>query len=615
MKKANPRQMILGLLGSTMCMINVMECYPLVPAWFAALYLEDANVLLLTGLMYIGMIFFMPLTAAVKYAVVILVILAAIRLVEWANEGCPAVLAGILAALSTMILSFCGSLLEWKNQPQAIAVFLEGVFVFGAVILLNRLFHMILEWKPAVNAAEKAERGNNGEKLRNYAESFQGLSQIFHSMSMEKMQYTSEELGQIQSELTGKICANCDCCAICWERDSEPLYGILSRLIASVWQGNSAKDAAQEELEQYCKRSRDMVEEAVHVFERVSLNRAWYNRLLENRQVIAEQLDAMAYIMQDCAKEEHLLDEKEKRALAEIRYRAKENGIIIEEMHLTEMVDGHLKLEAVLKSRRGGCISLKTFLAAASHALGCRLRAMADTKTFISKEAAEFLFYEDTLFRSVQGIARQKKDGAMISGDNFSFLELDRGGLLLGLSDGMGSGSAACKESEMVLDLVERFMEAGFSVETAIRMMNSAMVMNGENDLYSTVDLCEVNLYSGRATLYKIGAASTFIKSGDTVTCIASTNLPVGARAQVEIEMQEVQLNSGDFIVMVTDGVLEYLHVPDPEETMKEIIESIETNNPGILAKKMLERVMLFTGGRVQDDMTILTACIWGKAV
>ena len=80
------------------------------------------------------------------------------------------------------------------------------------------------------------------------------------------------------------------------------------------------------------------------------------------------------------------------------------------------------------------------------------------------------------LFRSrnVQGIARVKKDGAKISGDNFSFLELERGEFLLGLSDGMGSGSMACKESEMVLDLVERFLEAGRNVperfdEVAIR--------------------------------------------------------------------------------------------------------------------------------------------------
>ena len=37
---------------------------------------------------------------------------------------------------------------------------------------------------------------------------------------------------------------------------------------------------------------------------------------------------------------------------------------------------------------------------------------------------------------------------------------------------------------------------------------------------------------------------------------------------------------------------------------MQEIIESIQTNNPGILAKKIMERVMLFTGGKAKDDMT-----------
>ena len=86
----------------------------------------------------------------------------------------------------------------------------------------------------------------------------------------------------------------------------------------------------------------------------------------------------------------------------------------------------------------------------------------------------------------------------------------------------------------MVLDLVERFLEAGFSLETAIRMMNSAMVMKGENDIYSTLDLCMVNLYSGMARLYKVGAAATFIRREDEVECIASENLPVGARAQLD---------------------------------------------------------------------------------
>lgn len=613
MKKTGIRQMILSVAGGAMCSVSVMGCYPLVPAYFAALYLEQVSAPMLLGIMYIGIFLFMPLTAAVKYAVVLLIIWGAIRLIEWANEGCPAFMAAFMAAISTVIISFAGGLLEWKDQPEMTAVLLEGVFIFGAVILLGRAMHLILHWQTEYRTEEKKERGNE-DRLRGYAESFQGLSQIFYTMSTKKNTNYAGELGQIQNELTSKICANCDSCAICWERDSTPLYGILSQMITGIWNSGVPEEETKEQLQQYCVRSRDMVEEAVRVFERVNLNRAWYNRLLENRQVIAEQLDAMAYIMQDCAREEQVLDAQEKYTLSEIRYRAKEQGIVIEDMHLIETVDGRKKLEVTLKSRMGGCVAVKSFLAASGNVLGCRLRAAADARTFIAKEPTAFTFYEDTHFRSVQGIARQKKDGAQISGDNFSFLELESGAMVLGLSDGMGSGSTACKESEMVLDLVERFLEAGFSVETAIRMMNSAMVMKGENDLYSTVDLCKLDLYSGNTNFYKIGAATTFIKRGEKVECISSANLPVGAKTQIEIEAAEVQLQNGDFVVMMTDGVLEYLHVPKPEQTMQEIIESIQTNNPGILAKRILERVLLFTGGKVQDDMTVLASCIWEKA-
>ena len=42
----------------------------------------------------------------------------------------------------------------------------------------------------------------------------------------------------------------------------------------------------------------------------------------------------------------------------------------------------------------------------------------------------------------------------------------------------------------------------------------------------------------------------------------------------MEIDGVKKQLEDGDFLVMVSDGVLEYLHVDEPEETMGEIIES-----------------------------------------
>ena len=612
MKTGKIRQMILCVLGGVLCCIQIMGCYPFVPAYGAALYMEEVKAGWLFTATYAGMLLFMPITAVVKYSVILIVTVGVVKLVQWATDGCPVYLIGMMTALTTMIVSFCGGLLEWRNQPIWQAVLLEGVFVLGAVILLSRAVHMILEWKWEPPYTE-TKLPKQESRLNGYAESFEGLSKVFYHMSEKKTGYSAEEYGRFQNELTGKICMNCDSCAICWEKPNAPIYDILPRLIASVMENGNVEDEQQEELRQYCVKSKDMIQEAVRVFERASLNRAWYNRLLENRQTIAEQLDAMAYVMQDCAKEEVLLDQKEKGKLLTIRYHAKESGITIEQLHLLESADGHLKLVVQMRSRRGGCISLKPFVAMLGQVLERNMRGTADTKIFISKETVEYVFLEDTRYRSVQGIARQKKDGAYISGDNFSILQMENGNFMLGLSDGMGSGSTACKESELVLDLVERFMEAGFSVETAIRMMNSAMVLKGEEDLFSTVDLCNIDLYSGKASFFKIGAAASFIKRGNEVSCFSSHSLPVGVGNNPEIERQEMMLQNGDFVVMVTDGVLEYLHVPKPEETLKEMIESIDSRHPGILVKKIMERVLLFTGGRVQDDMTILAACIWEK--
>ena len=199
-----------------------------------------------------------------------------------------------------------------------------------------------------------------------------------------------------------------------------------------------------------------------------------------------------------------------------------------------------------------------------------------------------------------------------VSGDNFSFLEKEDGELVLSLSDGMGFGVSACKESELVIDLLERFVEAGFTKDTAIKMLNSAMVIHGEDDQYSTVDISAVNLYTGETSFYKIGASATFIrhKSGN-VECLLSTSLPVGVSFEIEIEHAKKQLSDGDFLVMITDGVIEYLHTDSPEETLEEIISGIKTNHPGLMAKKILDQVMTYTGGEVKDDMTVLAAAIW----
>lgn len=608
--KAGWKQLALSIAGAWICRISVMGCYPFIPAYFAAVYLEEKGRWMLTVGMMAGMAAFLPVTALAKYAMSLFIIAITVRLSEWADKRCYTVVASIAAAAGTFALSIFGGIFDLRNQVSLAAAVCEALFVFGFSFLAARQAHLFLEEKETA-APEAAYGGCQEQRLLNYAKSFEGLSKTFFSMG-KSARLQAEDMGQIQQEITGRVCSGCDTCAICWAPADHTMYGLFKRLLDGLMRYGEADEETKRELAEHCRYASHVEWEAATVFEQARLNKAWYNRLLENREVIAQQLDAMAYIMQDCANEDRLLDGEEKKKLAEIRYRARECGILAEEVHLYQKNDGHLKALLRIRSRWGNCVAMKELTKVMAQVLDLNLKPHKDTKTFVGKDAAEVIFEEEPAFHAVYGVSRRAKDGAEVSGDNFSCLEKEDGEMVLSLSDGMGSGEGACRESELVVDLLERFIEAGFTKETAIKMLNSAMVIRGEDEQYSTVDISAVNLYTGEASFYKIGASATYIRHKDgVVECLLSTSLPAGVKFEIEIEQAKKQLSDGDFLVMVTDGVLEYLQTEQPEETLSEMISGIRTNHPGLMAKKILDGVMEYTGGKAGDDMTVLAAALW----
>lgn len=609
--KTGWKQLALSIAGALLCRISIMGCYPFVPAFFAAVYLEERGRWMLTIGMMAGMAAFLPITVIAKYVMSLFIIGMTVRLSEWVDKRCYAVVAALAAAGGTLALSVFGGIFDLRNQVSMMAAIFEALFIFGFSLLAARELHLFLEEKKESESPESCARGCQEQRLLNYAESFEGLSKTFLSMG-KHTRIQEEDVGQIRQEITGRVCSGCDTCAICWSPADNTMYGLFGRLVKNLMQYGEADEETKKELAEHCRYASHVEWEAATVFEQARLNKAWYNRLLENREVIAQQLDAMAYIMQDCASESKLLDGEEKRKLAEIRYRAKECGVAVEEAHLYQKVDGHLQAVLRVRSKWGNCVAMKDLTKMLASVLDLNVKPHKDTKTFVGKDAIEVIFEEEPLFHAVYGVSRLTKDGAKISGDNFSFLEKEDGELVLSLSDGMGFGEGACRESELVVDLLERFIEAGFTKETAIKMLNSAMVIHGEDEQYSTVDISSVNLYTGETSFYKIGASATFIRHKDGgVECMLSTSLPVGVSFEIEIEKAKKQLSDGDFLVMVTDGVLEYLQADNPEEAMEEIISGIRTNHPGLLAKKILDCVMEHTGGKVGDDMTVLAAALW----
>lgn len=163
----------------------------------------------------------------------------------------------------------------------------------------------------------------------------------------------------------------------------------------------------------------------------------------------------------------------------------------------------------------------------------------------------------------------------------------------------------------MVVELLEELLNAGFPKETALNMLNTALVMGREEVRFSTIDMSVFDLYSGKCEFIKAGASMTFIKRADKVDCIKSTSLPIGVVSKLEFDKEEHQLKDGDVVVMVTDGVMDALPVGEQEFLMRMIIEGTRKNNPKEIAQHILEQVLECSGEVPMDDMTVLAVGIW----
>ena len=203
-------------------------------------------------------------------------------------------------------------------------------------------------------------------------------------------------------------------------------------------------------------------------------------------------------------------------------------------------------------------------------------------------------FVEDVSYQMLYGVARLTREAEKVSGDNYICRQEEDGRFFLCLSDGMGSGMEAFRESEIVVELLEQFMESGLSQETAARMVNSALILKGREGMFSTVDICAVDLYTGICNFLKAGASSTFIKRDHWVESIASESLAAG-------------------LIMMTDGVLDALPAEHEEETMKEIIMDVHEKEPKEIGRGILERVLGYSDYRARDDMTVVVAGLWKK--
>lgn len=452
-------------------------------------------------------------------------------------------------------------------------------------------------------------------KVQEFSDSLQRLSASFTKMTKEHKKVSYAGVNEIFEDISGRFCKDCSQCRHCWGEEYEFTYAAAQNIFqAARRQGYVGAEDVPADFSSQCIYAAEFVEETNDLLQQYKETFDFESRLAESREAVAGQLSEMARMMKNFASELYEMKEVRTKQEEEMIKRLKKSHIAVQKLVIMERREKRKEIHLMARMRTGRCVTAREIAVMLGQVMGKRLIPAKQTKSVLGRELEVMVFMEDTPYKTLTGVARATKDGEEVSGDNFSILSLDSGEEILMLSDGMGAGEAANQESCLVIELLEHFLEAGFDKEAAVRMINSTYVLQSDSSSFSTIDLGSIDLYTGEAEFVKLGSAASFIKHKDGVECISAETLPAGMFEQIELVRQKRKLSDGEYVVMVTDGILDCFEGENKEAQVAFLLEESECLNPREIASYLLNEALKRSGNKNQDDMTVLAAGFWEKA-
>ena len=202
------------------------------------------------------------------------------------------------------------------------------------------------------------------------------------------------------------------------------------------------------------------------------------------------------------------------------------------------------------------------------------------------------------------GLASVNKAGNEESGDCHSIIRLSKDRFLLALCDGMGSGRQASQLSALTLGLIENFYKAGFENDIILESVNKLLAINNQES-YSTLDVCLLDLDNELADFIKVGAPYGLIKRESKIDVVEGGALPIGTLDNITPYTFKTTISTKDIIILATDGITDAFKT---EDSLVEFVSGIYNTNPQTIAEAVLNEALFRNQMSAKDDMTVLVA-------
>ena len=211
-------------------------------------------------------------------------------------------------------------------------------------------------------------------------------------------------------------------------------------------------------------------------------------------------------------------------------------------------------------------------------------------------------------------IATAWQSARLVGGDYFDILPLDDQTLGICIADVAGKGMPAALLMSNLQAAVRGLSSLSIAPDLLCSRLNSIVYRNTESDRFITFFYAHLDGSTRRLAYVNAGHNAPFVvRSDGSHERLRDGGAVLGVFASRNYEMGSAQLSAGDRVILFTDGVTEACN-PAGEEfgeaRLLRLLEDHRTLSANELQRKIIAVVAEFSGGRWQDDATLLVLAV-----
>ena len=444
-------------------------------------------------------------------------------------------------------------------------------------------------------------------KLVNIQRAYNDLANTFEKIRQKDEIIDQSDIAQLIDMIYSDECSSCSMKKVCWEVRFNKTYTLMYDMIQNLEAGQLTIDAIPEEFKKSCMNPEQVMKVSNYYYKIFALDYDWSMKFQESRKLIADQIrnvsKSIKYLAQDIENSAMLDLNKEKNILDELE----RNNIIVNKINYLTKGKNEFKITIDKNTCANGGLCDEKLVSVISNYLGEQLSAQRYGCN-IYKDTCKIVLTKAEKFTATTQAFSLSRDGHVMCGDNYTYMEIDNGQYMMAICDGMGKGKRAYDESSTTIDILEKMIEARIDNEIVIKTINNMLLLGNSDEIFSTLDLGIIDLKQGRLETVKMGACSTYIKrANNDVDFISSSSLPVGILSDIKLDRHNYKLNDGDYIIMVSDGIIDAGKNNDiGENWLIYFLKKLNTYDPKEIIDKIVDRALELQMDKIEDDMTIM---------